>query len=210
MLLIGAAMLLNATTGLARDEAARFDIAAQPLSSALEAFSSASGYQILVSDPVPSTVTSVAIRGSYRPRDALLRMVEGSGLSARFTAEKAAILMQDPAARQHAARQKHDREQFDAALQIDVAHALCRNTLTRPGGYRAALDVWIAPDGRVSRAELLSSTGDIARDGQIVSTLRAQISIAPPTGLVQPTTLLLMPARAGAQDVCTQMVGDPE
>jgi len=206
-LLIGAALIMSVTTGVAQDETVHFDIAAQPLSAALEAFSSVSGYQILVSEAVPATMRSTAIHGGYPPRDALLRMVEGTGLGARFTGTRAAILVQTPAARQLLADQKRDRELYEVALQADVTSVLCRSALTRPGGYRAALDMWITPSGRVRRAELLSSTGNNLRDGQIVTMLQAMVSAPPPVALPQPTTLVFVPKPAGGRDACNLMVG---
>ena len=177
-----------------------FDIPAQALSTALEAFSASSGYQILMSDGGFTTVRSTTVQGAFSPREALVRMVAGTGLAVRFTAAKAAILVPDvsrPSTRNMpmplTGSLARETAHYEAALQDDVIHTLCRDAITRPGNYRAALDIWVTSSGRVERAELLAPTGDPDRDERILRMLRALDSAAPPPGLLRPTTLLIVP-----------------
>src|SRR5262249_2098559 len=98
-----------------------------------------------------------------------------------------------------AAPSRRDQTRYDTALQSDVMLALCRDAATRPGQYRAALDLWVTPSGRVDHVDLLSSTGDPGRDKRIVTALDELASMPPPPGLSQPTTLLLLPKADSAQ-----------
>lgn len=172
-----------------------FDIPAQSLDTALEVFSEASGYQILTAEAGAGTTQANAVRGFMLPRKALARLLEGTGLKAQFTGDQAAIIVRDPL---DALRLK-DQRAYDAELQSAVIAALCRDATTRPGPYRAALDVWVSEAGRIERAELLHSTGDSLRDHLIVAALHALNAIAPPPGLVQPITLLVLPSARSTQ-----------
>ncbi|MCK9917126.1 hypothetical protein MXD81_49100 [Microbacteriaceae bacterium K1510] len=50
--------------------------------------------------------------------------------------------------------------------------------------------------GAVTEARLLDSTGDTHRDAQVVHVLRQiSLGIAPPPGVPQPSTLLILPQR---------------
>jgi hypothetical protein len=205
-LLVGAGISfglgISAIAAVARDDLKPFDIPAQALSSALEAFSSASGYQLLVAETVPPSLRSQQVQGTWAPRDALARLIVGTGFEVTYTSAQAAILRRSAEAEQRVAQQRQSRIHYEAALQSDVTQVLCRDSATRPGSYRAALDLWVAPSGQVTRAELLGSTGSEGRDRQIVAALQVVTSAAPPDDVPQPTTLVVLPKPAGAHDLC--------
>jgi hypothetical protein len=186
------------------EELIAFDIPAQPLAAALEAFSAVSGYQILMADPGSGAGYSRAVKGAFFPKNALIQVISGAGLDVRFTAAKAAILIRHASSRKGPtpALPGGSQQQFEARLQNDVTRTLCLNAATRPGVYRAALDLWVNPSGDVDRAELLGSTGDPDRDKQIVAALGALNSMPPPSGLGQPTTLLLVPKASEPAAAC--------
>jgi hypothetical protein len=185
-----------------------FDIPAQPLATALEAFSAVSGYQILMGDAGSGAGYSRAIKGAFFPKEALIQVISGTGLEVRFTAAEAAILIGHVSSRNLStpALPGGDQEQFEAQLQNDVMRVLCRNEATRPGHYRTALDLWVNPSGYVERAEPLSSTGDPDRDKRIVAALEALHSVPPPPGLGQPTTLLLVPKASASVGACDALL----
>ena len=194
-------LVLAADTLFAQDEHTSFDIPSQPLAAALEAFSTASGYQILMADG--GAIRSNAVKGIFAPRRALAHMISGTGLEARFTAPRAAVLVRDVQSQSASgSAPRKDRGRYDAALQNDVIWALCRDAATRPGQYRTALDLWVTSSGRVDRVELLSSTGNPDRDRRIAAALQAMNTAAPPPGLSQPTTLLLLPATSDSARIC--------
>jgi TonB family protein len=174
-----------------------FDIPAQPLPSALDAFSAASGYQILtatVGSPAPH---SSSVKGVLAPKAALARLIAGTGFAVAFPAMGAVVLT--PVVRSAPSNfaapppSRPDRVAYDAVLQNGISGALCRTVAIVPGAYRAALDVWIASTGQVDRAELLASTGDPERDRRILAALRASVFAAPPPDLPEPTTVVIMP-----------------
>lgn len=194
-LALGVGFVLTINIAYSQDGRTSFDIPAQALATALEAFSAASGYQILMADTSAGTARSSAVSGMLLPRDALVQLVAGIGLEVHFTGAQAAVLAR--AARSQVTSiptlRRLDQEHYEAALQNEVIFTLCRSAVTRPGQYRTAIDLWVASSGRIDNVELLSSTGDTVRDRQIVAVLLALAPPPPPPGLRQPTTLLLLP-----------------
>ncbi len=184
-----------------------FDIPAQPLIEALEAFSASSGYQVLVADPAAAAFRSSSIKGLLLPRDALIGIVAATGLKIRYTATTSVILVPD---RSTASTQftstdglaAVEKTQFDGALQGAVLRALCRDAGLRRGNYRLALDIWVRSSGQVDRVELLGSTGSVYLDDRIITTLRSVVSSPPVRGLTQPTTMLIGLSSSRPNEVC--------
>jgi hypothetical protein len=169
------------------------------LATALEAFSAATGYQILMAETGSETTRSNSVKGVLSPRVALARLVAGTGLQAQITGLRDAIVIRDIHNASAAAPSPTDGGDYDAALQSTVMLALCRDAATRPGYYRAAFDLWVTSSGRIERVDLLGSTGDPVRDKHIVAAVHALGGVAPPPGLAQPTTLLILPSTGAAQ-----------
>lgn len=188
-------LLATMTRVGAESGAITFDIPAQPLVTALEHFGAVSGFQILLADAGTASVRTSAIKGRFSARDALTQMVAGAGFVVRFTSERSAILIPDGPGTIASLRtaQPLALQRHEAALQLDVMQAMCSDSITRPGNYRAALDLWVGSTGQIDRVELLASTGDSVRDERIRQRLISLQSSAPPAGTAQPTTLLIMP-----------------
>jgi TonB family protein len=195
---LGLGNLPGAGSALAEEARLDFDIAAQPLTRALEAFSILTGYQILMADSSAAGTQSAPVKALLAPREALVAIVAGTGLTVRFTTETSAVLMPDGNLRA-APREARPAAtaSFEADLQRGATRVLCEDQLTRPGTYRAALDIWINAAGGIDRAELLSSTGNDRRDERVLAVLRSLVLKPPPSGLSQPTTLLFLPMAAG-------------
>ncbi|MTD92735.1 hypothetical protein GIW81_00105 [Hyphomicrobium sp. xq] len=182
-----------------------FNIPSQPLMSALEAFSASSGYQILMGDRAFALQRSAPLKGSFTPREALMRMVATTRAKVRFTASSSAILLQDDSSAYDGpvdTSAADEKSRFEAALQGDVLRALCRDAGLRRAVYRAAIDLWIHGSGGVERAELLASTGSPYLDSRILKVLRSLASAVPPRGLRRPTTLLIAPNLSRPDEVC--------
>src|SRR5882724_11797041 len=62
-----------------------FDIAAQPLGSALIRFSDATGIQLFFDASLTRGLQSPGVSGALAPSEALSRLLAGSGLTFRFT-----------------------------------------------------------------------------------------------------------------------------
>ncbi|NIE78523.1 TonB-dependent outer membrane receptor [Pantoea sp. Tr-811] len=171
-------------------------IPAQPLGLALDSFGRQSGMAVLVDQALLGGLRSSPINGRYTPREGLQRLLLGTGLEARYSAAQGFTLrplrLQAPAARERPGGT--GAGSYARALQQAVEQALCVSALTRPGSYRAALQVWIDASGQLVQSRLLATTGDFNRDAALVERLRAvRLQRAPPTSLAQPVTLLLRP-----------------
>ncbi|WP_290686571.1 TonB-dependent siderophore receptor [Haematobacter sp. UBA3484] len=82
----------------AQATAVRFDIPAQPLGSALDAYGRISGWNLSYTPELVRGRTSAAVSGAMTPDAALRAMVAGSGLEVRVTAPGSAALVGAPQA----------------------------------------------------------------------------------------------------------------
>jgi hypothetical protein len=140
---------------------------------------------------------SAPLKGSFTADIALKNLLAGSGLVSRAvddlgftlvssTADGAAVSSPDatPAALRF--------NSYSAAIQDAVRGALCRHAETAPGSYRTLVRFWMRASGAVARIELVTSTGDSARDATLSSALEGlDIGSPPPAALPQPVILLL-------------------
>jgi outer membrane receptor protein involved in Fe transport len=77
---------------LAQEQTVAFDIPAQPLSGALNAYARTARRQILFSDQVVQGRPSAGLQGRYEPTAALERLLDGSGLTWRRSAGGALLI----------------------------------------------------------------------------------------------------------------------
>ncbi|CVI58123.1 TonB-dependent siderophore receptor [Agrobacterium leguminum] len=69
----------------AQASALQFSIAPQPLSSALVRYSSITGVDVVFNGEIPATVRTAGVTGAFSRKDALTRLLAGTGLSYTFT-----------------------------------------------------------------------------------------------------------------------------
>jgi hypothetical protein len=186
-----------------------FDIPAQPVDSALEAYTRTTGLQVLYKNTLTASLTSNAVRGRLTPRNALEQLLAGTNLTVRFTADSAFTVVAIPASRAVTTqipvpgRQVFNYEAFLGDVQESIIASLCRSTVTRPGSYRAALQFSISPSGVLGNASLLGSTGDAARDRVIAEVLQGvTVGKMPLASMPQPVTMLITPRRPNLPDEC--------
>lgn len=79
-------------TEVAAGETASFDIPAQPLATALTAFGRQAGLQVSGDHADLTGITSHAVSGDLTPEAALIRMLQGTGITFRFTDAKTVVL----------------------------------------------------------------------------------------------------------------------
>ncbi|MGZ8219370.1 energy transducer TonB family protein [Methylomagnum sp.] len=75
---------------------------------------------------------------------------------------------------------------------VDELHALLEETPARRSGYSVTLEIWIGPDGRLSRAELAGSSGKPEVDQAIraaLPKLRLAMPKPPPENMPQPVKI---------------------
>jgi Secretin and TonB N terminus short domain len=186
-------------------EPVEFDIPAQPLAQALDAYARLSGMAALFDQSLAAGRRSASVKGSLTADQALRLLLAGSGLSIRYASRSAftlalAVATVAPALASPggAGASGADRRAYFADLEDALAKALCRRPETEPGRYRLGVQLWIGPRGKVLASHLLDSTGDARRDVAIADTLAAIPVAAPPAALPQPVTIVLLPNSPGA------------
>ena len=203
-----------------------FDLPPQPLDKALSEFGALTGHSVLVDSAMTQGRNTRAVRGTFEPEEALRQLVLGTGLAVRFSGRQAFTLMPEPATSYPALPSTSElalpapasapllsglpaaaAADFAGALQAAITKAMCAAQPEHMGRYRAALQLWIAPDGRIRQARLLESSGLKSRDAQLLAQLKGlAIGRVPPTELAQPLTILLSP-KADPAAACHQALG---
>ena len=187
-----------------REASIAFALPPQPLAEALATFSTQTGYSVLVESELAENRRTAGVYGELAPRDALQRLLTGTGLVARYSGGNAFSLMRaekpEPAAVE-AGQSPLASLPFGTALQVSLTRALCRAQPDEFGRYRVGLQLWINEDGRVIDVRLLGAGGDKRRDTDLVMALRGLVlDASPPAELAQPVTILLTPRSDPADD----------
>jgi hypothetical protein len=213
----GAATSVAAQDARSRDTGSsetwiNFDIPAQSLGGALNAYASATHIQLFVDASLTSGRRSAALRGVFTPEAGLFGLIAGTGLTALPIGDEGFTLI--PLHETQTGKGGEEPQldarlsalqfaDYSARLQRDLTAALCRREETRPGSYRTLVRLWLGPSGSVMRADMLTSTGDRARDETLLNALRSLAAgESPPRGLPQPITLLLTPGAKPSEDYC--------
>jgi type II secretory pathway component GspD/PulD (secretin) len=215
-------LLLAAPLGMAKglaaesdktDELALFAIPAQELSTALDEYSQVTGLAVMLDPRLAQGRRSVRVYGRFKARDGLEMLLGASGLMAQHSAKdaftvKPAEVAPSLAQERLGATRSGTRDSFAGALQQALSRALCAHALTRPGHYRAVLQLWIGAQGELQHSRLLASTGDEQRDNAVVESLRRlSVGQSPPRSLPQPVTVLLVPGVASGDTACNRGEG---
>jgi hypothetical protein len=190
------------------------EIPAQNLAGALDAFSRLTGMAVLVDRELTRGRRSLALDGRYTPRDGLARLLTGSGLMARyaradaFTVQVAQVDDPEPGDEPASASVAAAGHSYAQAIQQAIERVYCRSALTRPGSFRAVLQVWIGQGGDIRHSRLVAPTGNTQRDAALVESLNnVNVGRGAPSSLRQPVTLLLVPDSTGKRMDCKQWEG---
>lgn len=198
-------------------ETMRFDLAAQALGDALEAYSRMTHISVVV-DSRHTTRAAPAVRGAMTPEQALHALLDGSGLQGRYVRSRSVVVEPRPASmhQDEAASaqplglasiagvmdEAGDHRGYAARLQNAVRGALCRAPRTRPGQYRLAMQFGVDARGRLVQLRLLGSSGDARRDAAVQRVLEGlEIGVAGP-GIGQPFVFLVVPQSDGGRVDC--------
>jgi hypothetical protein len=181
-----------------------FDIPAQSLDEALNAFSAASRVQVFYENSLTEGRRSTEVKGVFELQTALRLLLFGSGLTVRIIAANTFSIAKpqvaeapDPAERQA----KRAYVPYYGLLQAGVVKALCASVATRPGDYSVALQYSLNPSGRVERLKLIRSSGNGKRDAAIIGALQ-NIMLLPPGDMPQPVTIAIEPTPPEALAGC--------
>lgn len=175
-----------------------FNIPAQPLIDALQAYSQQAGVQVMFETTSAAGFRSPSVNGEFTPQAALLMLLADTDLRVRYSRSNAVTLapasVPDPdeppihppvsaditlgTLRVRGTTDAPDRNmgEYISLLQSDIQKALKKGGRTRRGEYRVAVKLWVTPSSRViDRAELDGSTGDFDRDSSIAESLRGLV-----------------------------------
>lgn len=175
-----------------------FNIPAQPLESALDAYGKSSGEQVLYETSLTDGRRSTVVRGVFTPEAALNTLLTGTGLIARYTTADAYTLMRAPTPPSSGpsgiAADLIKYGPYLGAVQASILKAICESGGARPGSYQATLQFWIDPSGEITDVSVLTTTGDPGRDADILSALQGlTVGEGPPTGMPQPLAMAISP-----------------
>lgn len=210
-MVIGAMAQATPEGATTADRPISFDIPSQPLASALESYSSATGREVLYNSNLIRDHKSRSLAGTLNPDAALERLLDGTGLSPRYLADRSFVLLPRPEAapldRGEASPAIIDR--YYALIQESLRKALCANDRARPGGYRVAALLWIGASGTVERHERLDAlsaraAGAATETNEGIDQTLDHLAIgeAPPAGFAQPVTIAVMPQADGVTMGC--------
>jgi hypothetical protein len=201
LLLFGLGGLIETSKAPAQEPRLAFNIPAQAIETALEAYGGISGRDVLYRSNLAVGRRSNAVVGRLPPDTALTILLEGTGLSARYETSGSYVLQATPPAADPPLPAHVG--QYYARIQAALRTALCIDNQVRPGAYRVAMRLWIDSAGSVVRHERLGSAGEPGLDDGIDRKLRnLHIGASPPTGLAQPLTIVILPQADGASVGC--------
>jgi hypothetical protein len=191
-----------------------FTIRKQPLATALQEYSQATGVQVLYESSSAVGMVSAGVEGEFTREAALQALLQGTELTVRYTQASSVTLApvrksntDDPPAgplsmadltldtlRVHGAAETRPPElrAYTGIIQGDIQQALTKNEKTRKGSYSVGVKLWISAPRTVQRAELYRRSGDPERDAAISQALEGLvISQAPPANTPQPIVVLI-------------------
>jgi TonB family protein len=176
-----------------------FDLPAQPLVSALEAYGAATGRQVVYESRLASGRRSTAVKGSLTAEAALRRLLAGTGIVPRYMAADGFVLVPEPAPVTPPTFPINTAPlpvvtQYYGRIQAGLRQSFCADERVRSRGYRVAVGFWIGASGAVTRSVLLDSTGDRGLDATLGRDLRkVNVGEAPPVGFAQPVVMVITP-----------------
>jgi hypothetical protein len=173
-----------------------FNIPSQPLASALEAYSVATGVQVLYESSLALRLRSEGITAVTTSDRALEMLIANTGLIVRYTGRNAITISRPsaflgnqppPSVFSNAALRmpvlqigaglpdKIALRAYSDAIRTQVEAALKRYPETRDGSYRVGVSLWVGGDRTVERAELFQSTGRASRDAAVKTVLQSLV-----------------------------------
>lgn len=196
----GAAAALIACSAVAENAAGQtFVIPAQPLDQALAAFSVSTGLQMLYDSSLAAGRRSSPVSGAMQPREALVLMLAGTGLTARFTSAGAVVIYAgstsavtlNPITATAApvvgrAGVNAEARAYAEAVQRQTVEALRQDAGLSGGDYALSVRLWVSEQGAARRVEILRGSGDAGRDADFMALASGLRFPVPPPELPQP------------------------
>ena len=192
-----------------------FNIREQPLVTALQAYSAASGVQVLYESELALGRRAAAVDGEFTREAALKALLGDSDLVVRYTRQDAITLVDPSAARFDApppsalgapdmaldtlhvrtptrTADRNALAEFVTVLQQDIQDALKKSPRTGSGSYRIGVDLWVDPSRTIRRTDIFRPTGDPERDVAVAAALQGLvIRQAAPADTPQPVRVMV-------------------
>jgi len=196
----GVAAALIACSAVAENAAGQaFVIPAQPLDQALAAFSVSTGLQMLYDSSLAAGRRSSPVSGAMQPREALVLMLAGTGLTARFTSAGAVVIYAgstsavtlNPITATAApvvgrAGVNAEVRAYAEAVQRQTVEALRQDAGLSGGDYALSVRLWVSEHGAARCVEILRGSGDAGRDADFMALASGLQFPVPPPDLPQP------------------------
>jgi hypothetical protein len=200
-----------------------YDIPAQSVTLALASFARVSGVDILYENALGAGRMSSPVRGVMSPQAALRTLLRGTGLSARFTEPKAAIVFLTAGPVPRAAADAADLpelrlgmaevraspmigtpdrsgyQRYAQAALLDIRSVLNDDPELRGRVFRLQVSLKVSPAGVIERVVLLRGSGDGRRDAHIRRLLLGRSLTPPPAGLREPLYFEVTTDRLGGR-----------
>ena len=181
----------------ASDESVFFNIPAQPLISALDAYSVTTGMEVLYDSALVVNRGSEGVRGRYSKKAALARLLEGSDLVVRSISAGAITIVRRPAGQGTISRSPPGADPhraYFAMIQTSFETAFCREKGNMDLG-RVILRFRIGPFGEIKQPEVLDSP-DVDRRQRTIAEMLRNVTLAepPPADMPQPIIMLIRPS----------------
>jgi hypothetical protein len=190
-----------------------FNIASQPLGSALETFARISSREVLYDGALAAGRRSSLVNGLYTPEVALQILLAGTGLWADFKDADffvVGLASTDNTADASAAGQSVEHVRYYGRLQAGLRTAFCGHGVL-PDGNRVAAQLWVGQQGEVLQVKKLGSAGNGELDQRIETVLSGlRLGGPPPVGFAQPITIVIMPSAPDAKKDCEKSGQSPE
>lgn len=230
-MLAGLGVLLTVGLGVPADQAdasaagpgARkvqlFNIPAQPLSPALQAYSGVTGNQVICDSRLAANRRSSPVVGLFTAETALRMLLDGTELTIRYTGPQDITLMAlsgpgasgvaDPADLDAGAgvmvldtlhvdvpagsEKRPDYADYGRTVRLEIKRSLAQDTETTNRIFDVMIDLWVDREGRIRQPHLLQSTGRPRLDAAIRRVLEATtVKQVPPIGLPQPIRIAVV------------------
>jgi TonB family protein len=197
-----------------------FNIPAQPLASALQAYSAVTGDEVILDGRLAASKRSSAVVGLFTSETALRMLLDGTDLTIRHTGPQDVTLVAADAIGSGAdprvadsggdrvgvmvldtlyvdlppgAERRPDFSEYGRMVRLDVKRALARDAETSNRVFDLQIDIWIDREGRVERPRLLASTGRPRLDAAIRRVLASTtLEKPPPPDLPQPVRIAVV------------------
>ncbi len=213
-LLLGIVALAAMTPAIAHAQAARdeqaipFDIPEQPLDTALAQYFRITNVQLLYDSALAAGHRSSRVKGTFTPREVLLRLLKGTGLIVRYSDADAAIITVPDGGAPPApliplgrvvvrervapvALPSRARLIYYGQLETELHTRLEEDERTARLAFSLLVHLRISQEGVITEIAVHRGSGDRRTDELVADALRQVAVSPPPEGLQQPLAISL-------------------